>query len=365
MNAILDTRHDLTCYAVTAVDDIAWPGIMAMVDAAWQADAQEQTYMVLDAPLMSRLLSASTWLAGVVCTSTGAPVGFALLVERLLYWHQQPWRAYYLSFLTVAAQHRRRGLGQWLLHCLQHHLFQAHGADFIVAAFDPARAGLPTVQKTVAHCSGRAFKPFHTAPLWGMRLKMPSRPPGAVAWEATQVALPMGATALSPMGDERQASTPRLPSVTSVTAALRTQYGVAFGLETSIRARYFRPDTPGAGTWWYACRNAQEHYCGLSFELVTVRPPTGHLGMVGIIQAVYATDCHPTMLSQAVQHLCGTLQQAGGAFVVLLDHGGISHTVLRQLGFAPTGGTRVFAVWGPRATIEPLPAVEPPHLLDW
>lgn len=365
MHAILDTRHDLTCSAVTAVDDLAWPGLLAMVDATWQADAQGQTYLMLDVPLLSRLLSAPTWLAGVVCTSSGVPVGFALLVERLLHWHQQPLRAYYLSFLTVTASHRRRGLGQWLLHCLQQHLFQTRGADLLIAAFDPARAGLPTVQQTVAHCPGWAFRPFHTAPLWGMRLEKPSLPLGPRPWAATQVALPPGATALIPMGGDLQAPAVRLPSVASITAALHTQYGVAFGLETSVRARYFRSDTPGAGTWWYVCRNAQEHSCGLSYELVTVRTPTGSLGLVGVIQAVYAPGCPPTLLSQAVQHLCGTLQQAGGAFVVLLEHGCISQAVLRQRGFVPTGGTRMFAVWGPRATVELLPAVQSPYVLDW
>ena len=175
----------------------------------------------------------------------------------------------------------------------------------------------------------------------------------------------MGATALIPIGDARQAPAPRLPSVACVTTALRTRYGVAFGLGASVQARYFRPDTPGAGTWWYVCRDAREHYCGLSFELVTVRTPSGHLGRIGVIQAVYAPGRPAALLSQAVRHLCATLQQAGGAFVVLLEHGGISQAVLRELSFAPTGGTRVFAVWGPRATIEPLPAVQSPYVLDW
>ncbi len=364
MRYILDTRQDLTCYAVTTMDDIAWTELLEMVDTAWQADAQGQASLVLDAPLLSRLLSAPRWLAGVVCTSTGAPVGFALLMERLLYWHQQPLRAYYLSCLTVAAQHRRRGLGRWLVHCLHPLLFDMHGAALVIAAFDPERAGLPTVQQTVADCPGWAFRPFHTAPIWGTRLATPSRPLDATPWAATRVALPAGATALLSVGDEYPARTPRLPSVASVTAALCTQYDVAFGLEASVRARYFRPDTP-AGTWWYVYRNAQARHCGLSAELVTVRIPTGHLGLVGIIQAVYAPGCPPALLSQAVQHLCGALWQAGGAFVVLLDHGGIPQAVLHQLGLAPTGGTRVFAVWGPRATIEPLPAVQPPYVLDW
>jgi hypothetical protein len=197
-----------------------------------------------------------------------------------------------------------------------------------------------------------------------MRLTAPSWPLDVEAW-ATRVTLPAGATALLPVGDERHVSTPRLAVVASITAALRTQYDVIFGLEASIRARYFRPDTPHAGTWWYVLRHAEERHCGLSFELVTVRTSPQHLALAGILQAVYALNCPPILLYYAVQHLCTLLKQMGIEFVVLLDHGSIPHTVLHRLGFTPTGGARVFAVWGPQLIIERLPAVYPPYVLDW
>ena len=81
-------------------------------------------------------MSSRTWVGILVCTEAGQPVGFELALERTLFCRQTPLRAYYASVFTVSAQHRRRGIGRWLLEGINQVVFEERNADLVFSTFE-------------------------------------------------------------------------------------------------------------------------------------------------------------------------------------------------------------------------------------
>ncbi len=108
----LDARDSLTCYMPTVLDDVDLPALQALLHDAWLADYRDQFRIAFDEPFLRRMMRESTWVACMIFTLEGIPVGFEMALERMLYVDRHPLLAYYPILFTVSAQHRRRGLGQ-------------------------------------------------------------------------------------------------------------------------------------------------------------------------------------------------------------------------------------------------------------
>jgi hypothetical protein len=333
-----------------------------MLDASWQADYRDQARLALDASFLQGLMVEPEWVGLLVCDEDGQPAGFELAQERTLYCHQQPLRAYYNTLFTVSASHRRRGIGRWMLHCVNRLLFAERGAEVVFVAFHPGHAGLPTVQNTHAPMPTWGVQVFHTAAVWGKRLDLAPLPPLDHPPAALRLAWPPGEPELAPMAVERTPVPRPLPSVATLTGALSTHYQVAFGLGESFRSRYLRHDAPHGGTFWYDF--ASQAQCWISFDMVPLVCNTRRVGLLGRIQAVYAHHCTSAHLSQALHHLCGVFQDHGCFLAGVLDHGVIPHEVFHTLAFRSIGDTRMFAVRGPRAAIQAFETVQPPFFID-
>jgi GNAT superfamily N-acetyltransferase len=358
----LDSYRRMTCYAATSVNDLELPALLTLLEEAWQADYRDRERITLDEAFLRWLMAEPVWVGLLVCTDEGQPVGFELALKRTLYCHQQPLQAYYNTLFTVSSQHRRRGLGRWMLHCINHLLFEERGADVVVAAFHPGHAGLPTVQSAHERLPGWGIKLFHAACIWGRRLDghpLPAiEPPPA----AIRIALQADAPYFTPLSSEGTPASWSLPTVAALTERLRTCHQVAFGLEGSFQTRYLRPGAPHAGTFWYDF--GQGAQCSISFDMVALRRNEHCVGLLGRLQTVYAHHCAPEHLSRALHWLCCFFQDQGCCLVGLLDHGVIPHEVLRALSFRPTGEKRVFAVRGPQAAIRAFETVYPPYFID-
>jgi hypothetical protein len=333
-----------------------------MLDASWQKDYQEQARLALDESFLRSLMAELVWVGVLVCDETGQPVGFVLALERTLYCHQQPFRAYYNTLFTASAHHRRHGIGRWMLHCINHLLFEERHADVVFVAFHPGHAGFPTVQSTLARLPGWGVQVFHTAPLWGRRLDLTPLPPLEIPPVAVRVAWLPGEQVLTPVSAEGSPALHSLPAVPTLTEALRSHYQVAFGLDASFRTRYLRHDGLRAGTFWY--HFGREAYCCISFDIVSLLCNTRRLGLLGRIQTIHAHHCAPAHLSQALHHICCTFRDQGCFLAGVLDHGVIPHEVLQALTFRSIGDTRLFAVRGPRDAIQAFATVRPPFFID-
>ncbi len=244
-------------------------------------------------------------------------------------------------------------------------MFNERGADVIVAAFHPGKAGLPTMQHTYAPISDCKINFFHTADLWVRRLDDEPLPAQQASPAAIHIALPAGAAHLTPASGEASLPPLSLPSVTAFTEALSSHYQVAFGPEASFRTRYLHPDTSLAGTFWYDFDHGKGAHCCISFEMANLLYNTHQIGLAGNIQTVYAHLCTPLHLQQALHHLCHYLQRQGCVVVSMLDHRAIPSAVLHALNFRPTGGSRLFSVRGSEAVMQRFETIHPPYVLDW
>jgi GNAT superfamily N-acetyltransferase len=357
----LDSRDGLTRYAITSIADLDLPALLALMAEAWQADYTDHVRPDFTEAFLRRLMTGTTWVGVLVCTAGGQPVGFELALARTLYCRQTPLQAYYASVFTVSAQHRRRGIGRWLLEGINQMVFEEQHADLIFSTFHQGHAGSPTVQSTFDQIPDWGVHRFHTSPAWSRRLDREPLPPLTEPLAVTRVVRPADQAEWIPPADNTTAIT--LPSIEAFTHTLRTHYDVAFGLDGSFRTQYLLPDAPDAGTLWYDL--GQGAVCCASYYATPLIVNERHLRPVGAIHSLHAAQCTPAHLEQVLRHL-GQLFLDQGCFAMsLYDLGVIPPALLQHLGFRPSKDRYAYAVRGPRRIIDPFTTVQPPFFLDF
>ncbi len=362
MRRQLDTQDGFTRFAIDAIDDLDLPAVLDLMDEAWQADYTGQARPHFNEPFVRRLMADATWVGILVCADDGQPVGLELALERTLYCRQELLRAYYATVFTVSSQHRRRGLGRWVLDGINHLVFEERQADLIFSTFHQGHAGSPTVQYTFDHIPGWGVCRFHTTPLWSRRLDRDPMPPPAQSVSATPVVLHEGGTQLLAHEHTGDASI-TLPSVADFTTAVRTQYDVAFGLDASFRTQYFNADSADAGTLWYEFASGAS--ACVSYYLTPLIVNDRSLRPVGQLHSIHADSCEPSDFEAMLQHLGHFLSERNSFAMSLYDEGVIPHTCLQRLGFRSSEDRYAFAVRGPQRAIDPFLTVNPPFFLDF
>src|SRR5688500_16778571 len=152
---LLDRRADgYQLFAITSADDLDWGAFLPMVDRAWKLDYADEPRLDFDEAVIRRMARGPWWVGVLAVAADGAPVGFELALERTLRVAGRTLRAYYASVFTVAAEHRRQGLGRWILEAINRLVFDEHEADLIVSTFHQGHAGSPAVQSTFDRIPG-------------------------------------------------------------------------------------------------------------------------------------------------------------------------------------------------------------------
>ena len=358
-----DTRDGLTRSAITSLDDLDLPPLLALIEEAWQTDYANQIRPHFTAPFLRRLTADSTWVGILATTEDGTPVGFELALERTLYCRRQPLRAYYATLFSVSSRYRRRGVGRWLLEGINDLVFDERQADLIFSAFHQGRAGSLAVQSMVDRLPDWRVCCFHAAPFWSRGLD--HDPPSSLtpALSATPVMLPReGTRLLAPAAAERSTSV-SLPSVADLTAVLNTSHEVAFGLDASFRTRYLQPEASDSGTLWYEFTSGAS--ACVSYYLAPLILNDRQIEPIGQLHSIHTHECHPRQIEAMLDHL-GLLLHAKGCFAMsLYDQGVIPPESLQQLGFRPSADRYTFAVRGPRRAVDPFFTVRPPFFLDF
>lgn len=359
----LDSRDGLTRYAVTSIADLDLPALLALMEEAWQADYPDHVRPDFTEAFLRRMMTGSSWVGVLVCTDAGRPVGLELALERTLYCHQVPLQAYYATVFTVSAQHRRRGIGRWLLEGINHLVFEEHQADLIFSTFHHGHAGSPTVQSTFDRIPDWEVNRFYTTPVWSRRLDRDPLPPLTEPISVTRVVQPADHAEWTQQADSSTSADLTLPTLDEFTQTIRTQYDVAFGLDASFRSQYLLPEVPDAGVLWYDL--GQGARCGASFYMTPLAVNERHLRPAGLLQSLHTENCTPTHLERVIQHLAQVFLDHGGFAMSLYDLGVIPHELLHRLGFQPSEDRYAYAVRGPRRTIEPFATVTPPFFIDF
>ena len=359
----LGTHDGFLRFVCTAVTDLDFPALLALLQEAWQADYLDQVRPDFNEAFLRRLMAEQEWVGILVCTPAGQPVGFELALPRTLYCRQQPLRAYYATVFTVSSHYRRRGIGQWLLEGINQVVFAERQADLIFSTFHQGHAGSLTVQATFDRLADWGVYRFHSTPIWSRRLDQQPFPPLTVPLRAVPIVLPATSTALLPHPAATASAGIALPSVAAFTEVLRTHYDVAFGLDGSFRTQYLQPDATDAGTFWYDMDQGAS--CCASFYITPLMVNERRLHPIGQLHSIHTQHCTPLHLERMLHHLGLYFSERGCFAITLYDQGAIPPDLLHRLGFRPSEDRYLFAVRGPRHAIDAFTTVHPPFFMDF
>ena len=310
-------------------------------DAEWEAAAMSPYDL-------EKLMLGSHWAGVLVQAPNGDPVGFELALERTLQVRDKNLRAFYVTALTVSAEHRGRGLGRLVLEGINQLVFDKCGADLILSTFHEGHSGSPAVQSTFDRIEGFCVHRFHQSPVYSRRLDKDPLP---------QLEQPPRA---KPLNDPTQAET--------IEVHLREHFEVSFALEASLASQYLQARNISSGFWRYdlpADKGDSEAPLLIGWNLLPMAYNERDLPPIGQLQFLFAPDRSAATIERALHDAATRLHKKGCFAVSVLDMGTAPISVLERLGFAATETLVTFAARGPIETIDTLEGVSPPFFYDF
>ena len=266
MLRLLDQRPDgRRLFAVESFEDLDLEAFLPMLDRAWQLDYAGEPRLDFNATVLRRMMRDPWWVAVLAVGAGGEPIGFELALERTLYAGGRTFSAWYASIFSVAAEHRREGLGRWVLEGINRLVFDERGADLIVSTFHEGHSGSPVVQSTFDRIDDWGVARFHRSPIWSRRLDGAPLPPlePAPAW--TRLA----------KGDDLKA----------LDRPLRESFGASFALTESLAAHYLDAADQASGIF---CEQggAGPRLCG--YNILPMAKDDRRLRPIGQLQFLFA-----------------------------------------------------------------------------
>jgi GNAT superfamily N-acetyltransferase len=357
----LDQRAGYELFEVTSMDDLDFGAFLPMVERAWTLDYLDQPRLDFDEAVLRRLARSRWWVAVLAVSSDGSPVGFELALERTLRVGARSLRAYYASVFTVSAEHRRLGLGRWVLEGINRLVFEEHGADLILSTLQQGHAGSPVVQSTFDRIPDWGVVRFHQSPIWSRRLDRDPLPALDSAPSFVQIEM-VGDSPESGLRARGAGEHRAVPDRSEIDALIRGEFETSFALSESLSAQYLNRDHDASGLLLY---DLGRNGVYLGFNVVPIAINERRMRPIAQLQLVLAPDCSSAEIETAVHHLALRLAEQGCIAMTLLDTGMVPRGVLEKLGFRPTDAVIAFAVRGPRSTIEPFAGLRPPFFLDF
>ena len=356
----LGCRDDLIRYSVGSFDDLDAAALAAVMTDAWALDYVDHLRPDFGEHYLQHALAGSSWVAVLVATEAGQPVGFELALERTLYIKNTRRKAYYATLFTVSAEHRRRGIGRWVLEGINQLAFEENQADLIFSMFHRGAAGSPTVQATYDGISAWGVNRFHQTSGWGRRIDkepLPSVPePRAVA----RIVWPDGQAEWTAEAIKGQVS---LPASQTFRQSVRDNFDVSFDLEASFRSHYLGADGADGGMLWYELEG--DATCCISYSLMPLAVNDRKLRPAGFAQTVHTENCTSEHFQQVLTHLAHQLLELGCFAITVYDVGTIPHDVLEAIGLVADEDRYDYTVRGPKDVIEVFSTVKPPYFVDF
>ena len=356
----LGSRDGLFRYSVESIEDLDATALASVMSQGWAADYTDHLRPDFDESYLHHALAGSSWVAVLVATEAGDPIGFELALERTLNIRHTGLKAYYATLFTVSSRYRRRGIGRWVLEGINQLAFEQNQADLIFSMFHRGAAGSPTVQATYDDISNWQVNRFHNTPIWGRRIDkdpLPTVPePAAVArivWPQDQCE----------WGLEAIKGEVTLPSSDTFRQTIRDGYDVGFDLDASFRSHYLGADGSDGGMFWYDLgKNAT---CCISYSLMPLAVNDRKLRPAGMVQTVHGENCTAAHYEQVLVHLANYLIGLGCFALSVYDLGVIPEQTLKTLGLEADEDRYDYTVRGPTGTIEQFSSVKPPYFVDF
>ncbi len=372
----IDRRDDgYQLIEVGPSDELDVQALLAMVDEAWQLDYQGETRLVFDDTSLPRYLPAQDWLGVMALDERGAPVGFEVAMERVLFVAGEKLRCFYVSMLSVSAHHRRRGLGRWILEGINRAVFEDRGGDLIFSTFQLGHAGAPTVQATFDDISDWGVLHFQGSPIWSRRLDRDPLAPLEDPLEWRSLSVETSETGAHEEGDHQESDHEESDHEEAVQLIDEDQlsaleswicgaHSVAFGLGASVRSQYLSPGVgPASGLFLYSLGNGRQalvgwYVVGLAIDDHRLRP-------VGQVQMMALAEAEEDEREHILRHLAEHFVSHGCFAMSVVDAGVSVERALESLGFERTGDDMAFAVRGPMERLAAFASAEAPYWVDF
>jgi GNAT superfamily N-acetyltransferase len=364
---LLDQRTDgYRLFEISSLDDLGLDALLPMLDRAWRLDYAGEARLDFDRAVLRKMMRDPWWVGVLAVDSDGRPAGFELALERTLYVGERTFDAWYASVFTVAADHRRRGLGRWILEGINRLVFEDRGGDVIVSTFHEGHAGSPTVQSTFDRIEDWGVARFHRSPIWTRRLDrqpLPPLDPAPAFVELTQVGAGLEpCLAGRPVLDAGGLSTQTLDAG-AVDALVRSSFSASFALTESLGAQYLNPIDATSGLLRY--EDAPAGACLCAWNILPMAIEAHRLRPVGQLQLVLAPGASDEPIRRMVHHLGLFFAERGCFVMTALELGPVPRAVLEELGFAATEALITFAARGPKRNLEAFEGLRPPFFLDF
>jgi len=347
-------------YEITSIDDLDLRTFLPMVDRAWQLDYADQPRLDIDEAFLRKLARGPWWVGVLAVDGDGSPVGFELALERTLRVGDRALRAYYASVFTVSADHRRQGLGRWILECINRLVFEEREADVILSTFHQGHAGSPVVQSTFDRIPGWGVARFHDSAIWSRRLDqdpLPASQPSP-SFVQLEMAGDRPESGLRAGGDDRA-----VPDAGTIDDLLRGEFETSFALSDSLSAQYLDRDNEASGLLLYELGSGRIGLAG--FNVVPMVRNEKRLRPIGQLQLLAAPGSTGAQIEAVVRHVGRFLAARGCFAMTLLDMGVVPRSALDNLGFVASETLITFAARGPKSTIEAFAGLRPPFFLDF
>ena len=358
----LASRDDLTRRVVTSTSDFDVEALAGLMREAWAVDYTDRLRINFNKAHLQHMMTGRSWFGILVCTRDARPVGFEIAMQRTLFCQGQTLRAFLVTAFTVSAQHRRRGIGRWLLEGVNQEAFERRKADLLFSSFHHGAAGSPTVQSTFDQIQGFGVNRFHTFPSWGRRIDKQPLPSLDAPISVVRLEQVEGSPDWQPRMEASTDAPVAVPSRAEFTDIVRKKYAVAFAPDASFSDYFLHAGSNEAGTLWYDFGQAAT--CFVSYALVPLIVNERCLRPVGVVQAVHAQNCEKPHLEQILVHLAHRFLADGCFAISLYDVGVFPHEVLEKLGLQADDKFD-YAVRGPRAVIDQFNGLELPLFLDF
>jgi GNAT superfamily N-acetyltransferase len=304
-------------------------------------DYADEARLDFDQAVFRKLMQGRWWVGVLAVAADGSPVGFELALERTLRVAGRTLSAYYASVFTVSADHRRQGLGRWILEGINRLVFAEHHADVILSTFHQGHAGSPAVQSTFDRIPAWGVVRFHQSPIWSRRLDQNPLPPLELSPSLVQL--------------ERDAG--------AIDDLIGREFTVSFALSASLSAQYLNPDNPSSGLLLHDLGSGRIALAG--FNILPMAINQRRLRPIGQLQLLAAPGSTGAQIESVVHHMGLFLAERGCFAITLLDTGVAPRSVLDRLGFTATDTLITFAARGPKRTIAAFEGLRPPFFLDF
>jgi hypothetical protein len=336
-------------FEIESFDDLDLTTLLPMLDAAWRLDYAGQSRLDFDGAVLRKLMPARWWVGVLATAPDGSPVGFEIALERTLRAADETFRCFYASVFSVAAEHRRKGLGRFVLEGINQLVFERRGGDLILSTFHEGHAGSPVVQSTFDRIPGWGVVRFHSSPIWSRRLDRNPLPPLDRA----------------PAFLDLRVTTDRAEHhLRAIEARVPASFSSSFAISESLSGQYLDPQNAASGITLYEPESSD---FGLTaWNVLPMAIDDRKLRPIGQLQLVLPGSPAGGATVEAMVHDTALRLAERGCFAMtMLDLGVVPHRTLEKLGFAPSDTTITLAARGPLRNVEAFAGLRPPFFLDF